>query len=425
MKELLKKIGTEIKQNYPQLILAFVLAMGAWLLVSVQVFPTIEQKVNSVPIEAKLTDLMLQNNLQIVSNTDSVVDIRIEGKRYDISGLKNDDFAASVDLSQVRGAGTYTVPVSVVPKSDVELSISDVDPAHVTLVIDEIVTREFPVKGTAPNISLPEGYYVDEITAEPNFISITGSASVLDKITSIEARSTFEGEINESHEAVGELFIFGANGVRIINDSLKLSSEIVSVNIPIFKQKELPLKFSLANYPANFNLSSLKFTVSPETITVAAPDDSIDYLSELDIGTIDIADIKLNQSSIIPITLPDGYKNLSGNPTARITWDIEDYSKLDFTVVDKISLINVPDNYKVSLITSAVTITVIGPSDAMSTLTAEDFYITANLLGFSLREGTQDINVSVNIRGTNQRCWVSGTYKVTIDAQQITGEQQE
>ena len=84
MKELLKKIGTEIKQNYPQLILAFVLAMGAWLLVSVQVFPTIEQKVNSVPIEAKLTDLMLQNNLQIVSNTDSVVDIRIEGKRYDM-----------------------------------------------------------------------------------------------------------------------------------------------------------------------------------------------------------------------------------------------------------------------------------------------------------------------------------------------------
>lgn len=423
--ELLKKIGRDFRDNYQTLIIAFLLAIAFWIVVSVQVFPTIESKVTSIPIEAKLTDFMLQNNLQIVSNTDSVVDIRIEGKRYEISGLGNNDFAAFVDLAQVRSAGTYTVPVSVLPKDESECAVMDISPSTVTLVIDEIVTRDFTVKGTAPDISLGEGYYVDEITASPEVISITGSASVLDKIVSVEARSTFSGEIIESHETVGELFIYGSNGVRIINDSLKLSSEIVSVNIPIFKQKELPLKFSIANYPANFNRQSLKYTVSPETITVAAPDDSIDYLSELDIGTIDIADIKLNQTSIIPITLPEGYKNLSGNPTARITWDIEDYGKLDYIVEQNITLTNVPDNFNVSLITKAITITVIGPSDSLAALTTEDFYITANLLGFSLREGTQDINVSVNIRGSNQRCWVSGTYKVTIDAQPVVEEQNE
>ena len=422
--DFLKRIANDIKQNYLYLIFAFVIAVAAWLVVSINVFPTIENKVNGIIVETPLTEYMIQHNLQIVNSPTDAVDIRIEGKRFDISGLKAEDFSAAVNLSQIRAAGTYTVPVSVAPKNDVECSILETDPLSITLVIDEIISRDFNIKGTAPNISLSEGYYIDEITASPDVITITGSASVIDKITSVEARSTFKGEITESHETVSDLIIYGANGAKIINDDLKLSTEIVSVNIPVYKQKELPLKFSITNYPVNFDKNSLKYTIYPETITVAAPDDSIDNLSELEIAAIDITDIKLNQTTSIPITLPEGYKNLSGNPTARITWDIEEYGKLDYTI-DNIALSNVPDNFDVSLITNAITITAIGPSERLAELSPSDFYVTANLLGVSLREGTQDVAVNIIISGANQKCWVSGKYKATIDAQPIISETEE
>ncbi len=412
----IKRILGNIKNNYKSVIVSFAVAIAAWFFVSIQIFPTVEESVKNIPVEVQVTDYMLQNNLQLVDGVEETVDIRIEGKRYDISGATADDFYAELDLSSVKTAGTYSVPVNVVSKTNSELTVLSMNPRAVTIEIEEIVTREYQVIGTAPNLSLPEGYYVDEITPSPQTITITGSASVLDKIDRIEARSVYSGLITESHDTQSEIYIYGANGARIINDDLVLSTENISVYIPVYKQKELPLTFTFTNVPSYFDTDSLTYDIQPSTITVAAPDDSIDHLSVLDIGTIDITDIKLNQTVTIPITLPEGYKNLSGNNNARIVWNISDYGKLDFTV-SNISLTNAPDNYYVSLITKELVISVIGPSEILSTLSAEDFLASANLLGTTLRDGTQDVALTIQMKGSKSKCWVSGTYKATIYAE--------
>ena len=192
--------------------------------------------------------------------------------------------------------------------------------------------------------------------------------------------------------------------------------------IPIYKQKELPLKFTFANVPSNFDLDSLSYEIHPKTITVAAPDDSIDYISELDIGTVDMSDIKLNTPAYLLITLPEGYKNLSGNNNARIVWNISDYGKLDFSVTN-ISVKNAPDNYDVSTITKELVISVMGPSEELSELTAADFFITADLLGKIQYEGSQDVPVTIQTKGSKQKYWVAGNYKITVYAEPKTAEE--
>lgn len=416
-----KRLLNNFKNNFKKIVMSFLIAVGAWLFVSIQIFPTIEESIRNIAIETQVTEYMIQNNLRIVDAVESTVDIRVEGKRYDVTDISAEDFYASLDLSTVRSAGTFTVPINVSVKTDSECVILETDPRAVTIQIDEIVTREFTLNATAPGISLPEGYYVDQITATPPVISVTGSASVIDKIGSIEARSAYTGAISESHDTQSEIIIYGTNGAKIVNDDLTLSTDNVSVYIPIYKQKELPLTFTYINVPSNFDINSLKFSIQPSTLIVAAPDDSIDFRSSLDIGTIDLSDIKLNQNVKIPISLPEGYKNLSGNNNATITWDIADYGKLDFTV-DNINIINKPDNYDVSLITNQLVVSVIGPSEVLSTLTAADFYVTANLLSVSLHDGTQDVAVSIQLRGIKQKCWISGSYKATINATPVTVE---
>ncbi len=417
MKNIILNFLNDIKRNYKTLILGFFLAFVFWIFVSIQVFPTIEDSISGIAIEAPITDYMAQNNLQVISDINETVNIVIEGKRYDISDLKSSDFFAAADLSSIRSAGSYTLPLNVTAKTDREYSLVTVEPKMITITVDEIITKELTVMPTAPDISLGENYYAGELVASPEKISVTGSASIVNSITKVEARSTYHGEMTESNRTNSDLYLYNSSGSKISSDELTLSPEQVAVEIPIYKQKELPLKISITNYPSNFDIESLVYEIQPKTLTIAAPDDTIDALSMLDIGAIDISDIQLNKNTLIPIVLPDGYKNLSGNNNALIEWKFDNYGSLDFRVNrNNITITNAPENYDVSLITNQLTFTVMGPSNKLSELTSSDFTVNVNLLGVTLREGTQDVTVSVSIKGASQNCWVSGTYKATINA---------
>lgn len=419
MKTIFLNFFNNIKKNYKTLILAFIIACGLWVVISVLTFDTITNRINNIDVVTVPTAFMTQNNLQITSELDEKVSIVIEGKRYDISDLSADDFTAEVDLSTVRGAGIYSLPLKVTSKSNRELSITSTNPELVNVTLDEFISKEFPVQGTA-DINLPSEYYLGEITASPASITLTGSASLIQKITRVEAQSTRHGSISESLQTGSDIIVHSTSGV--ISEGLTFSDDMIMVNISIYKQKDLPLKFTLINYPQNFDLDSLKYKIYPELITVASPDDTIDNLSELEIGSIDLSDISLNMPSIIPIALPEGYKNLSGNNSARIEWEIDDYGRLDFYVPsENIQITNRPNNFDITLITKQLKVTVIGPSERISEIKPADITATANLLGVQLHEGTQDVAVSVQIKGTQQTCWVSGAYTVTVKAQSRDG----
>ena len=414
---LLKGLAKFFFGNVWIVLISVILAFVAWFAISVNEFPEIDKSLIGIPIEAEPTDFMKSNNLQIIGDYTGTTDIRISGKRYDISDLKAEDFTAALDLTNVRRAGTYDLSVTIACKNDkVEYSLVENTQMAVTITVDEIAAREFPITASAPDISLPEGYYVDEITSNPPTVTITGSVSVLDEINRVEANASYDGSTLESHEVKTDLTIYKNNGSRLDNSTVKLSTDNVLVNIPILIQKELPLKFRFTGVPQNFDIDTLKYTMQPQSIMVA--DGSINNLSELELeDPINLTDIRINQTvSTVPIKLPEGYKNLSGINSVRITWDIADYSKLDFPV-SNITIVNEPDNMDVSVITRELTLTVIGPSEDISALSSSDFYVTANLLSTSLHDGSQDVPVSIIISGSSGKtCWAVGSYKITVSA---------
>lgn len=428
MKTILLNFISGFKKNYKTVIVAFIIACSLWIAISVLTFDTISNNISGIDITAQPTEYMSQNNLQITSEIMDKVTARIEGKRYDISDLSADDFTAEVDLSSVRSAGTYTLPLKVTSKSNRDLSITQIQPEQLSVTLDEIVSKEFPVVGTA-DISLPAEYYLDTITASPANITVKGPAGIINKITKVEAKSTLHGNISESKQTGSEILVYGANGQ--ITDGFTLSTDNVTVNIPIFKQKELPLKFTIINAPTNFNSDSLKFKITPETITVAAPDESINNISAFEIGSIDLADITLNTAtdtaqetvSYIPIPIPEGYKNLSGISNARIEWDFEGYDKQTFSIPsENITISNKPDNFDVNLITQSLDVTVIGPAESLASIAPSDITANVNLLGVQIHEGSLDVNATVQIKGAKQDCWVSGHYKLTISAVPVEEE---
>ena len=71
-----------------------------------------------------------------------------------------------------------------------------------------------------------------------------------------------------------------------------------------------------------------------------------------------------------------------------------------------------------------LTLSVIGPSEQLSALSSGDFYVTGNLLGVSLHDGSQDVPVTVVITGSDgSNCLAVGSYKITVSARTVTEEE--
>ena len=271
------------------------------------------------------------------------------------------------------------------------------------------------MKAVAEGITATAGMKIDSVTAEPSTITLTGDSTAIDAVKSVEIRSVFAGETSESVSSKGQIVLLGSNGDIIENPDIKYDNESY---ITLYKQKTLPLTVQFTNVPSNFDLSSLKYSIYPESLTVSSPDDSLDSQEKFEIGTIDLSQLttKYLQKLTLPIALPEGYKNISGNTSAMVSFeDAENYTFLSYTVQkDNIRIINAPDNFDVDVLTNELSVNVTGPADEIAALASKDIYATVDLMGTTLTAGLKDVTAEFTLRGTKVRSWVTGEYKVSI-----------
>lgn len=422
MKEWINSFFRNFLKNLKNIIFALIIAIIVWFAISMQIFPDVTTHVSDIPIEIKATDYMERNALSVTESYADTVTVQLTGKRYEVGNLTADDFTAKADLSAITEPGEYTVSVKVTPLKENSCTIYDKD-LSVKIKVEKTVSRTFSVsqgtlKATADRVVPPSDMKIDSITAEPSTITLTGDSTAVEAVKSVEIRSVFAGETTESVTSKGQIVFIGANGEVIENPDIKVDNDSFTVNITLYKQKTLPLTVQFTNVPSNFDIDSLKYSIYPESLTVSSPDDSLDSQEKFEIGTIDLSQLttKYLQKLTLPITLPEGYKNISGNTSAMVSFEnAENYTFLSYAVQkDNIRIVNVPDNFDVEVLTNEVTVNVTGPAEEISALASKDIYATIDLMGTTLTTGLKDVTAEFTLRGTNVRSWVTGEYKVSI-----------
>lgn len=412
-----KNIGKEFKS----ILFALLLAIIVWFAISMQVFPDIVSHINDIPVTATVTEYMAANNLSVSEDFEHTVSVKISGKRYDIGNLSGDDFTASLDLSTVTGVGEYVVKVNVVPVKNVECEIDD-SGLTVKIKVEKIISKTFTaadgnLTATADEVIPTDDMKIDSITADPSTITLTGDAADLEAVKRVEIRSVSAGETSASLTSKGQIVLIGANGDVIENPDISYDNDNFIVNVSLYKQKTLPLTVQFTNVPSNFDLSSLKYSIYPETLTISSPDDSVDMQDKFEVGTIDLSQLttKYLQKLTLPITLPEGYKNISGNTSAMVSFDADNYTFLSFTIQkENIIIANAPDNFDIDVLTNELTVNVTGPADEIAAMTSKNIYATIDLMGTSLTAGLKDVTPEFTLRGTKVKSWVTGDYKVSI-----------
>ncbi len=417
----LKRFTSKLLTNLKTIIQAVIASVIIWFFISIQIFPNITQHVSGVQVECAPTQHMINENLQITSVDVSDVTIKIQGKRYSISDLDGEDFKAHCNLTSIYEAGKHEVDIVVEPvDSSTECEIL-ADNLTATVTVSKIVSREVEIQPYTEGIKIADEMQIEgEIEVFPATIVVTGEEKLVDSIGHIKAVPDFEDALSESTELACTPVLYNKSGIRMLNDDLALSEGIISMNVPVYKVKTLPLNVQFTNSSTNFNISNLRYSMSVTELTIASPDSSIDNLDAIDIGEISLTSLTLKdlQGGVaLPVKLPDGYKNISGNKTVTVYFEnYDEYGQLGFTVpAENINIINAPNNFDVKVLTNVLTVNVVGLSSYIQEMTSDDIYATVNLLGVELSEGTKSVSVSFRLAGTNSRGWVTGEeYKVEI-----------
>lgn len=416
-----KRFAGKFLSNIKTIIQAAFFSVIIWFFISVQVFPNITLHISGVMVECTPTQHMINENLQITSVDTVDVTVQIQGKRYSISELEGEDFTARCDLSGIYEAGKHTVDIiveAVDASTECEV-ITDNLTAEVSVV--KIISREVEVVPSSSGLRISEGMQIEgELSVSPSTVVVTGEEKLVNSIGKIEAVPDYAEVLDESAELKSLPVIYNQQGMKMLNSDLSLSEGSFMVNVPVYKVKTLPLNVKFTSSSNSFNLSNLKYSMSVTELTIASPDSSIDNLDAIDIGEISLSALTLKdlQGGVnLPVKLPDGYKNISGNKTVTVYFEgSDDYGQLGFTVPsENINIINAPTNYDVKLLTNVLTVNVVGLSTYIQEMTSDDIYATVNLLGIEITEGTKTVSVTFRIAGANTKAWVTGEeYKVEL-----------
>ena len=120
------------------------------------------------------------------------VRVNVEGPRVTLQQLQSADFVVRVDLDGL-GSGAHLVGVSVTV-SDPSVEVVRVTPPNFTVDLDPFVERTMPITARVES-AVATGFRADisTITAEPAFATVSGAASAVDLVASVEAALSLEG----------------------------------------------------------------------------------------------------------------------------------------------------------------------------------------------------------------------------------------
>lgn len=243
------------KINYKDLLLKLIsLALG--ILIWFLAVGTDQMDVSMrVPIEI----LNLPKNLIIYNQYQKDISVILRGPRGIIQEVRNRPPSLTLDLS---GAKPDTIVLNTenltfpLPSG---ISILRMQPASITLSIDELVERQIPITAVTEG-SVAEGYLLKEVTLNPDKIFVSGPASLI-----IQTQSLKTYMINLS----------GLNHSTTLPVHLDLSPEFMDLigETTVVAKLVVGDKFSkkkIRHIPINIRESEQEVRVSPESITVTA-----------------------------------------------------------------------------------------------------------------------------------------------------------
>jgi YbbR domain-containing protein len=372
--------------NLATLVTALVLGIVIWAAAVRAGDPVASQRFN-LPVEI----VGQPANSQLLERGQDRVQIMIEGRESLLAELNEHDFRAFVDLSEVA-YGESEVEIQI-RHDQPQVNVSGLFPESTAVRLEQIVTREIPVR---PDLrgDVARGHSHGDPIIDPVTIQVTGPASRVDLLAEARITVFLNNERQEVIVARRPTFYDLQGNVTGVS-GLSLSSEEVVVIVPIIELvgfAEKPVTPQWRGSPApGYRL--LNVTVRPASVLVTGLPAALDKLRVLRTEPIDITGLVTAFTQQVPLELPDGITVEEPQPII-VTVEIEPI--LTSSVIAKEpDLRALGPDLTAELDPAEVRIFLFGPLPVLDSLQPEDVRVTLDLLHLSV--GTYNITPIVDV----------------------------
>ena len=402
------------------LIFSIVMGIMVWFAIYVDQRPNSNTFITDIPITINYENSTAKDlGLEIIGEPQYSTDVQVNGKKYKITRLKPDDFTAQVSLANVTEPGEYTLPVQVIRKeSDPEYSVISWTTTEVKLKFDKVITKQFPIEIIAPSLSAAKGYLMETPYADIDFLTVKGPEADVNKIYRCVINIDVEDELTQSFNTSGTVVLLDENGEQVGSDQLDMDNrDIISVTIPIYKAKTLPLQVEFVNVPRGFPISKLSYSLSRNSLLVASPSETIDSLEAITIGPIDFRTIDVGSEIMVDVDLKAGLKNVENVEHVTVKFPAYGFSSKTLEVTNFV-LENVPSGYEAQVLAQRLrNVKIVGTDGVLNDLNSDDLVGIVDVPQNSMKTGRYNVTVKIYCQG-NVLAWAVGEYTVDINIQQ-------
>jgi len=362
-----------------------------------------ERTFNGIPVVIQGEDLLAdsKNYMLAPDQSFSSITVVVKGKRSELNELTVDDFRAVVDVSLAEGPGEQEFNIVVYAPNGIE--VVSQSSMTVRAYVDNFTQSNQLLSvsvDTGDNYLMSDGVTFVETVANPAAVTVSGPASVLDKIAGAYVNFDLDGyEISDTVYSYGAIELRDKNGNVIDDKYVSISDKTAYVTINVTKQKTVPVDVV---FVGGLNPEGINYLASHSAVTVSGSPSALDSITNI-VLEIDETEVDGRQSFEFPIgsMLPEGVSNSSG--TSKIIVDVimpaEQYTREYLIAPEAITIENLPEGYTYS-VSRGIKVKLKGPADAFEvfdpakiTATADFRNITDNMDG----SYTADVKISFGL----------------------------
>lgn len=361
-------------------------AFATFLYVGLIVSSSAELFKGIVPIETS----GLSSSVTILSDLGAVREIRYFAPEDLGLRVDSSSFRATVDLSSVEPTGGQTSVAVRVTAVDQRIQILDYEPRQITVQLDAVVSRTVPIRAVFGPI--PTGLDVGEPELSVTETTVTGPASIVNRVVEAQARMTLDASGIDINRVVDLLPVDAAGEPLDLGD---LAPASVRVRLAIFTDRQtrsLPVRPVVVGTPAvGFEVASV--SVDPLVVSIEGDVDNIAPLEFADTAPVTITGASSRVTVETPLELPDGVV-APGLGTIRVTITLRPITATR-TFNAGLILVGARADRAYTISTDRVLVTIGGPVADLDRLSGSVLVLTLDVSG--LDAGTHGVSVGANL----------------------------
>ena len=414
MKKKKLSLNKLFQNNKFLIILSLVISTITWVYMSMGTTNDTSVTISNIPIQIELPDQLVNNGLQVFSDTEQTATVTVTGSRAVLGSISTKDITVTAATNGIDSAGTYQISLSAVktnPSANFQI-ISTVKPSNVNVIVDYLRETSFPIQENVV-YKVADGYYASTSLASKN-ITVSGPQTEIAKIAKVSASAELDGILDDSTSATSDILLYDKSGNRISTDLLKMEFGTVEASISVLPEKTVKVVPEFMNKPEGLNLGDDMLSVEPSEILLAGPKKVLDNTKSIKLESIDFATLsnKRYEYNDQGINIPTDCKNISNSTAAKVVLDLSSLSKKTYTV-DSFKVSGLSSEYKADVTQTNMSVTVIGSKKELENLKSSDIECIIDTSDQSGTVGSVQMPVTFKLKGTST-CWVSGSYKANI-----------